>query len=485
MQRLGLQYSGGRTPAERHTSAVVQFYRGIALLWAGYPSDAEQALETAKKLGRDTPIQSQADNLLHPSFFHPTSGSGYPVFVPISTEPAARQGSLLQAQGHQISAERLYQRAREQNPKDVEALVAAAVGLFDEDNLVPAFSHLGPLAQRFPRSQVVRYYLGLLSAWTAQGPRGDQAVQADDGRSGRPRSLGKQADQFLAGLEREHQRAVRASDRASRRPVPLLDVPRRGTGNDEGAGVGEDDGTAVFDEEELEEIDDGPRTGDELDDEPAAEELDELEPEELRARDHDRLAAALPQGRRQGRPAHGGAGGRAREADRARRPPREAGDGRGEPAPRRLDREALPQPGAAVPRPDPGGHDRPRPRGGEVRPPPRLQVLDLRDVVDPAGGRPRARRQGPDDPDAGARGREAEQDPPRRAQAPRRATAASRRRRRSPRELELSRRGGRADPPHRRRRRSRSRSRSATTRSRSSATSSRTTPSRCPTRPPA
>ena len=46
-------------------------------------------------------------------------------------------------------------------------------------------------------------------------------------------------------------------------------------------------------------------------------------------------------------------------------------------------------------------------------------------------------------------------------------------------------RGGRADPPHRRRRRSRSRSRSATTRSRSSATSSRTTPSRCPTRRPA
>jgi RNA polymerase primary sigma factor len=44
--------------------------------------------------------------------------------------------------------------------------------------------------------------------------------------------------------------------------------------------VGEDDGTAVFYEEELEEIDDG-EDGDEPDKEPAAEELDELEPEDF------------------------------------------------------------------------------------------------------------------------------------------------------------------------------------------------------------
>ena len=44
--------------------------------------------------------------------------------------------------------------------------------------------------------------------------------------------------------------------------------------------MGENDGTAVFDEEELEEIDDG-EDGDELDKEPAAEELDELEPEDF------------------------------------------------------------------------------------------------------------------------------------------------------------------------------------------------------------
>jgi hypothetical protein len=199
MQKLGLQYSGGETTTERQRNAVVQFYRGVALLWAGYPSDAEQALETAKKLGRNTLIQGRADNLLHPNFFQPTSGSGYPVFVPVSKNPLLRQGSVLQSQGHQISAERLYQRAAKQNRQDVEAQVAAAVGLFDEDNLVQAFSHLGPLAQRFPRSQIVHYYVGLLSAWTAQGPEAIKQFKLT--RSLGPTTvLGKQAGQFLAGL---------------------------------------------------------------------------------------------------------------------------------------------------------------------------------------------------------------------------------------------------------------------------------------------
>ena len=53
-------------------------------------------------------------------------------------------------------------------------------------------------------------------------------------------------------------------------------------------------------------------------------------------------------------------------------------------------------------------HDRPRACGGEARPSPRLQVLDLRDLVDLPGRGARARRQGPDDPDPGARRREAQ-----------------------------------------------------------------------------
>jgi DNA-directed RNA polymerase sigma subunit (sigma70/sigma32) len=49
-----------------------------------------------------------------------------------------------------------------------------------------------------------------------------------------------------------------------------------------------------------------------------------------------------------------------------------------------------PQPGAAVSRSDPGGHDRFGPRGGEVRLSPGVQILDLCHLVDPPGDRPRA-----------------------------------------------------------------------------------------------
>ena len=59
----------------------------------------------------------------------------------------------------------------------------------------------------------------------------------------------------------------------------------------------------------------------------------------------------------------------------------------------------------------------PDPRGREVRLAPRLQVLDLRDVVDQAGGRPRARRQGTHDPDARPHRRADAEAEPRRADA--------------------------------------------------------------------
>jgi hypothetical protein len=55
-------------------------------------------------------------------------------------------------------------------------------------------------------------------------------------------------------------------------------------------------------------------------------------------------------------------------------------------------------PRSELPRPDPGGLARADPRGGEVRLPQGLQVLDLRDVVDPPGGHARDRGQGADDP---------------------------------------------------------------------------------------
>jgi tetratricopeptide (TPR) repeat protein len=159
LERLGQQHP---------KSPLVQLYRGIGLLWAGYTNESEAALEKTKKLGRDTRWEIAADNILHPQYF-----GGYPVFSPIKRNALLEQGSRLQAQGHQHSAERVYLRAARLAPDDDEAQVAAAVGRFDKDNLAASFSRLGPLTRRFPRSQVVRFYLGLLLAWTAQR---DQAL---------------------------------------------------------------------------------------------------------------------------------------------------------------------------------------------------------------------------------------------------------------------------------------------------------------------
>ena len=55
--------------------------------------------------------------------------------------------------------------------------------------------------------------------------------------------------------------------------------------------------------------------------------------------------------------------------------------------------------------PHPGRQHRPDAGGREVRPSPRLQVLDLRDVVDPPGHRPGDRRHVSHDPGPGARPR--------------------------------------------------------------------------------
>ena len=88
--------------------------------------------------------------------------------------------------------------------------------------------------------------------------------------------------------------------------------------------------------------------------------------------------------------------------------------------------------GPAVPRPDPGGHPRADPGGREVRPPARLQVLDLRDLVDPPGDAARGPAPLAHDPDPGPHRPGAHQGPRGGAQAHRRAWAATRRSRSSP-----------------------------------------------------
>ncbi len=75
---------------------------------------------------------------------------------------------------------------------------------------------------------------------------------------------------------------------------------------------------------------------------------------------------------------------------RARGPPGQEGNGRGQPAPGHLHRQEIHQPRPAVPGPDPGRQHRPDEGGRQVRVPPRLQVLHLRHLVDPSGHHPLA-----------------------------------------------------------------------------------------------
>jgi Flp pilus assembly protein TadD len=174
---------------------VVQFNDGTALLCAGYTSEAAQAYVRAKQAGRDTWYEVRADNLLHPQFF----SDGYPPVVITGRDPLLIQGQLEQRQFHQHSAERLFARAARLHPNDPEAQVAAAVGRFDMDDLNASFSRLGPLVKRFPRSQTVRFHLGLLLSWTGQG-----ALAVKEFRAARAlgphTALGRDAGAFLGRL---------------------------------------------------------------------------------------------------------------------------------------------------------------------------------------------------------------------------------------------------------------------------------------------
>jgi len=174
---------------------VVQFNDGTALLCAGYTSEATQAYEQAKKAGRDTWYEVRADNLLHPQFFT----DGYPPFVLTGRDPLLIEGQLEQRQFHQHSAERLFARAARLHPDDPEALVAAAVGRFDMDDLNASFSRLGPLVKRFPRSQTVRFHLGLLLSWTGQRALAVKEFRAAQALGPRT-ALGRDANAFLGRL---------------------------------------------------------------------------------------------------------------------------------------------------------------------------------------------------------------------------------------------------------------------------------------------
>jgi len=182
--------------AEQPNDAVVQFNYATALFCAGFDAEAVQAFRKAKKAGRDTRYEVVADNLLHPQYFK----DGYPPFQYSGHDPLLIQGQIAQRNFHQETAERLWARAAGLHPNDAEAQVAAAVGRFDMDNLNASFSHLGPLVKRFPKSQSVRFHLGLLLTWTGQRDLAVKEFRAAR-KLGAATTLGTEANAFLVRLE--------------------------------------------------------------------------------------------------------------------------------------------------------------------------------------------------------------------------------------------------------------------------------------------
>jgi tetratricopeptide (TPR) repeat protein len=161
-------------------SALVQLHVGLARLWAG-AGDAGSAWREARDVEPDTPYAVWADDLIHPEL-----APGLPLFTPsfpyriegdtpaaqLETLRASRTargllvyGIALQRLGRPVSARRAFADALRLAPNDVDALVADAVGRYEKSDPAGAFSRLGPLTRRFPRSATVRFHLGVLLLW--------------------------------------------------------------------------------------------------------------------------------------------------------------------------------------------------------------------------------------------------------------------------------------------------------------------------------
>ncbi len=199
---------------------VVLLHLGLAQVASGNANAADAAWRKALARDPDSEAAVQAESLLHPRF-----APGRPPFVPSFGVPAeiarlspARQlaaleraarvrdvrakllyGSALQRLGRPVSAERQFAAAASLAPSDPEAQTAAAVGLFSKAKPELAFSRLGPLAPRFPRSQSVRFHLGELLLWIGQLDRARQELRLAL-REGPSTPLGRTAAEFLAKL---------------------------------------------------------------------------------------------------------------------------------------------------------------------------------------------------------------------------------------------------------------------------------------------
>jgi tetratricopeptide (TPR) repeat protein len=208
--------------AEEHPrNSVVQLNYGLGLFWRGDDTGAKAAWGVARRAQPNTPYAVRAGDLLHPNF-----PRGLPTFVPSFPPPVgltklsppdqlallkrnARAkdeharllyGVALQRLGHQVSALREFESAAVLTPRDPEAQVAVAVGRFDKADPSRTFSLLGPLAKRYPKSQSVRFHLGLCLLWLGSVKQAKQELRL--ARAAGPRTpLGVESATFLDRLK--------------------------------------------------------------------------------------------------------------------------------------------------------------------------------------------------------------------------------------------------------------------------------------------
>jgi len=202
-------------------SALVQLHVGIARFWAGRPG-AVDAWREAQNVEPDSPYAVRAGDLLHPAFAPglpilvsrarlPAGGPGYrpPQEQLQALREGAKDGPLrarllygvaLQGAGRPVSARGVYSAAARAFPDEPEALVADAVGRYTKERPAAAFSRLGPLSKRFPRSASVRFHLGLLLLW--QGDVGPARRQLRLAQEAEPGSfVARRASLYLDELE--------------------------------------------------------------------------------------------------------------------------------------------------------------------------------------------------------------------------------------------------------------------------------------------
>ena len=205
-------------------SGAVEFHLGLARFWSGDTDGAIGAWRATRERAPDTAFAVRASDLLFRRF-----PPGDPTFVPSFLGPrrlraldapeqfaalarrARRRdahakilyGVALQRLERPISARREFTAAARLAPRDVDAMVADAVGRFDKAHPERAFSRLGPLTRRFPRSASVRFHLGLLLLWLGdvEGAKAQlrQATRLDP-------PLSREAKRLLTRLEAIEQR---------------------------------------------------------------------------------------------------------------------------------------------------------------------------------------------------------------------------------------------------------------------------------------